>query len=227
MLVLAMDTSGCVLSVVLARDGVILGEVVEETRNRHSAVLMARTSGLLADCGVVPEDLELVAVASGPGTYTGVRVGVTVAKSLAFALGIPLVGMSSLEILARASNGMGVIVAMMDARRESVFGGAYDVEGNVLVDDGHYGLADFLERVMVFGRDGLTFVGDGAIAYEDQILEACSGSEFRVVSRLEQSLASVMVGMIPGREMVQDVHGFVPEYLRVTEAEANLESVDG
>ena len=101
MFVLAIDTSNTTLSVALVENNEILIEVVEATKNDHSKRLMPTIEALFKKVNRTPKELDLIAVAEGPGSYTGVRIGVTVAKTLAWTLNKPLVGVSSLEILAR------------------------------------------------------------------------------------------------------------------------------
>ena len=98
--VLAIDTSTNVLGVAVANEKGIVGEQITFTKRNHSVRAMPSIEAILKECGLKPKDLDKIVVAKGPGSYTGVRIGVTIAKTLAWSLGIPLSGVSSLEALA-------------------------------------------------------------------------------------------------------------------------------
>ena len=141
MFVLAIDTSNTTLSVALVENNEILIEVIEATKNDHSKRLMPTIEALFKKVNRTPKELDLIAVAEGPGSYTGVRIGVTVAKTLAWTLNKPLVGVSSLEILARNIKEDAYIIPLFDARRQTVFAGVYEgASSNVVISDGHYEL---------------------------------------------------------------------------------------
>lgn len=123
MKILAYDTSGEVLSVALAVDGRALAEDQSAPGLRHSSCLMPLIEGILKKAGWKPRDLDVLAVGVGPGSFTGLRVGVATAKMLAFVWKTKLVGISSLEALARSTGSCAVAV---DARRGRVYGALYE-----------------------------------------------------------------------------------------------------
>ncbi|TNP18904.1 tRNA (adenosine(37)-N6)-threonylcarbamoyltransferase complex dimerization subunit type 1 TsaB, partial [Bacillus sp. CD3-5] len=100
MIWLGIETANAPLSVAVVKDGKVLAEVVQNIKVTHSAGAMPAIETILANVGVKPNELEAIAVSEGPGSYTGVRIGVTLAKTLAWTLQKPLVGVSSLKILA-------------------------------------------------------------------------------------------------------------------------------
>jgi len=221
MLILAIDTSTSWLSLSLVRDGEVLGGVDETTKNNQSEILLSRIEHLLCRCDVKPTHLDRIAVAIGPGSYTGIRVGVAVAKSLAYALDIPVVGVSSLEVMAQFSSvqpsikgKIETIVPMIDARRGTVFTGAYDVEGENLAPEGHYKMSDFLEK---FPKAATTFhVGDESLVFKAE--------EFWMTAETvldEGSKAEILAKLASKREPVKNTHSLAPNYLRKTEAEMN------
>ena len=194
MRVLAIDTSNDFLRMALVDAGEVVLEVSEPMKNNASEILMPQIAQLLNSR---PFAVNLVAVSKGPGSYTGVRVGVTVAKTLAYAWDVPLVGVSSLELLPKSVHVEGIIVPTIDARRESVFAAAYDENGQLLIPEGHYMEAELLEKVGTFG----TFT--------------------RVITP-EVNPAVVLANLAVDRAPIEDIHSFSPEYLRKTEAENNL-----
>lgn len=126
MRILAIDTSNLVLSVAVIDDTHMLGEYTTNMNKNHSIRLMDCIAELLDELGLAPEQLDGIAVAQGPGSYTGVRIGVATAKSMAWSLGIPLVGVSSLQAVAANAIGFsGGIVPLFDARRGQVYTGYF------------------------------------------------------------------------------------------------------
>lgn len=101
-MILGIDTATDTMSVALSNEGQIMGEITTNLKKNHSVRLLPAISELLTECGVTVRDLTKIAVAKGPGSYTGLRIGVTAAKTLAWDLGIPIVGVSSLEVLAKS-----------------------------------------------------------------------------------------------------------------------------
>ena len=119
MKVLAIESSAGPASCALTEDGRILASAGVHTGLTHSQTLVPMVDGMLKNAGVPLQDVDLLAVAAGPGSFTGVRIGVAAVKGLAFARDIPCVGVSTLAAMARAADGIpfdGVVCAAMDAR---------------------------------------------------------------------------------------------------------------
>ena len=121
MITFAFDTSGPVGSVALRRDGRLLGERTLDTQKHHSSLLLPTADELLRAHGLAPRDVELWAVGLGPGSYTGIRVGIAGAKGFAMAHGRPLVGAGSMEALLLEHGQDGAAAAVVDARREEIY----------------------------------------------------------------------------------------------------------
>ena len=100
MTILAIDTSNHTLGIALVRDDTVVGESITYLKKNHSVRAMPTVEALMKECGVAPNELSKIVVAKGPGSYTGVRIGVTIAKTLAWTLSIPITAVSSLETLA-------------------------------------------------------------------------------------------------------------------------------
>ena len=117
MITLALETSGPVGSVALRHGGRLLGERVLNTREQHSSLLLPTADALLSEHGLAPRDVELWAVGLGPGSYTGIRVGIAATKGFALATGRPLAGAGSVEALALEHGRDGAVAVIVDARR--------------------------------------------------------------------------------------------------------------
>ena len=125
--VLAIDTSNYSLGIALVNQEQVIGEYITNMKKNHSIRVMPAIEKLMQDCEMKPTDVEKIVVAKGPGSYTGVRIGVTIAKTLAWTLNIPLVGISSLEALAAGAGRYfdGCISPLFDARRGQIYTGLY------------------------------------------------------------------------------------------------------
>ena len=222
MFVLAIDTSNTTLSVALVENNEILIEVVEATKNDHSKRLMPTIEALFKKVNRTPKELDLIAVAEGPGSYTGVRIGVTVAKTLAWTLNKPLVGVSSLEILARNIKEDAYIIPLFDARRQTVFAGVYEgASSNVVISDGHYELQGLLDNLSKSEKK-MYFLGNDVARYWDLIESVLGDKVIKVEDEnLNMPHASVLANLALEKAPVDNIHHFTPKYHRLPEAEMN------
>jgi tRNA threonylcarbamoyladenosine biosynthesis protein TsaB len=191
----------------------------------HDRSLFTAMDEALAEAGVSRSEVGGVAVTRGPGAFTGLRVGIATAKGIAFALGIGMVGVSSLEALARgAFPWEGVVAAVFDAKKGQVYGAAYDGStGAVLLEEGAWEPGDFADRVAATGLTAL-FVGSGVAPFEGCFSSAL-GSNYRAdpdaLSLVDpRRVASLGWEAFERGEAVQPAR-FVPVYLRLSEAEEN------
>lgn len=222
MLVLGIETSNTTLSVALVEGSQILATHDEQARNSHSERLMPVIEEIFQKSGKEIQELDLIAVAQGPGSYTGIRIGVTVAKTLAWTLEKTLVGISSLEVLARNLTVPGIIVPLFDARRRTVFSGAYDgMTYERIIPDGHYEADDLFKKLKDHAQN-LYFIGLDVDLYWDSLVQAF-GPQAKKLEEAAINLprASVLAMAAMDQEPVQDIHSFVPVYHRIPEAEAN------
>ncbi len=126
MYILALETSNQAMSVAVMNDHDLLGEITINRKQTHSQQLMPAIEQLMAASALTPEQLDRIVVADGPGSYTGIRIAVTTAKTLAYTLEKELVGISSLAVLAaNVRRTDAIIVPLMNARRNQVFAGGY------------------------------------------------------------------------------------------------------
>ena len=170
MKILAIDTSNRPLSVAILEDKRLLAETTTNVLRNHSTTLMPIVEDLLKKAATTIQEIDRFVVAKGPGSYTGLRIGVTTAKTFAFTLNKELVGVSSLKVLAaNYKNTNRIIVPLFDARRQNVFAGVYRWENGELVNvmpDGHISLEKLQEKLK--GNE-IVFVGEDAIKLEKEI----------------------------------------------------------
>lgn len=214
MRLLAFDTSSQALSVALTEDEQLLGKLDLTLKKNHSITLMPAVDFLMTQAGLTPRDLDRIAVAQGPGSYTGLRIAVTTAKTLASTLNIDLVGVSSLAAIAANTEVQGKVIPLMDARRQNVYAGIYE-NGQSVSADQHVALQDLLMTLQ--SEPSLTFTGE-VTAFRDMILQTLPQAKF--VENPERRLPNAyQIARLGATSLPVTVDTFVPEYLKKVEAE--------
>ena len=220
---LAIDTSNHVLGVAIMKNEQIIGEIVTNLTKNHSTRLMPAIDNLMADVGMKVEELDQIAVAKGPGSYTGVRIGLTTAKTLAWALNIPIVGVSSLETLAYQGQFFdGYICPFFDARRGLVFTGLYKWERNQIIsiyEDKNIMMETVLEKLKSDGHRVL-FLSPHIEDFSDRLKEVLG--ESAVIPSGPYHISSPShLGLASLNYEADSTHELTPSYLRMAEAESN------
>ncbi len=224
MIWLGIDTANTPLSIAIVKDGELLAEETSAMAVNHSLRAMPAIEELLTKAGLVPADIDAIAVSEGPGSYTGVRIGVTIAKTLAWTLGKPLIGVSSLKVI--AANAVffnGLICPIVDARRNNIYSGAYRWYAGQLtevIEDGHYSLEEFIHKLEQ-QEDPILFIGKDTKMHEQQIVERLGQGAIIAPFHVDLPRASSLLYIAAQSKQESDVHAFVPEYRRIAEAEAN------
>jgi tRNA threonylcarbamoyladenosine biosynthesis protein TsaB len=224
MKVLAIDTSNLVMGIAVLDEGKVLGEYITNLKKNHSIRVMPAIEEVLKETGVKPADLDRIVVAKGPGSYTGVRIGVTIAKTLAWTLKKELTGVSSLEVLAQIGKYFdGYTVPLFDARRTQVFTGLYgqNETGNFqnLWDDRIILLKDWLEKLQTLDKQ-ILFVGNDLPLHQETIKDVLGElAVFGYVS--DHNPRPSELGRIGMKQDPDEIHSFTPSYLQLAEAEVN------
>ena len=212
MKLLAFDTSNQALSLAILEDEHLLAQTTLNIKKNHSITLMPAIDFLMNSLDMKPKDLDRIVVAQGPGSYTGLRIAVATAKTLAHTLKIELVGVSSLLALV-PEQVEGLVIPIMDARRNNVYAGFYQ-SGQAVRPEAHLPLAEVLEMAGTAAQP-VTFVGETA-TFAEQIKDALP--QAAIQSTLPDAAT---IGRLGLDLQAQSIHDFVPNYLKRVEAEEN------
>ncbi|KGX84307.1 tRNA (adenosine(37)-N6)-threonylcarbamoyltransferase complex dimerization subunit type 1 TsaB [Pontibacillus marinus] len=220
--VLAIDTSNQPLGVAVLKNSQVVAEYTKNIKKNHSVQLMPVINQLMSEAGLQPSELDRIAVANGPGSFTGIRIGLTTAKTLAWSLNIPIVAMSSLELL--AYNGFysnSLICPFFDARRGQVYTGLYQNEQselrlekeevNILMEEWLKALKEYDQPIMFLSHD--------LDAHRETIVNTLGEQAILPDLPVHLPQAGVLAKVAMTKEPV-DVHSLTPNYLRLAEAEA-------
>lgn len=224
MLILAFETSAKAASAALLEDSKLLGESYQNTGLTHSQTLMVMAEDMLKQCGKTVSDLTAVSVANGPGSFTGVRIGVAAAKGFAWGGELPCYGVSTLEAMAESLGAwQGYICPCMDARRSQVYNALFSVQDGTLQrvsEDRAIALADLKEELK--NLDGPIFlVGDGASLAYKTLSGEVSGLVLPPEHRIHQRATGV--ALLAAKKIAAgesgDGNALAPNYLRLSQAE--------
>lgn len=224
MLILAFETSAKAASAALLEDGKLLGECYQNTGLTHSQTLLVMAQSLLDQCGKTVEDVTAAAVAAGPGSFTGVRIGVAAAKGFAWGREIPCYGVSTLEAMALSFGGyQGYVCPCMDARRSQVYNALFYVNRGKLerkTPDRAISLADLGEELENL-KEPIFLVGDGSNLCYNTLLERVPALVLPPEHRMHQRASGVALGAEAMAKAGEpgDANALTPNYLRLSQAE--------
>lgn len=224
MIWLGIETSNAPLSVAIVQDGRLLAEVTQNIKLTHSIGAMPAIEELFNKTGLKPSEIDAIAVSEGPGSYTGVRIGVTIAKTLSWTLKKPLVGVSSLHVIAAnvAYNEV-YICPMIDARRRNLYSAVYEGKTmNTVVPDGHLELETLLDKLDSL-ESQVIFIGVDVPVFWEEVQQRLGERAIRASYTLDLPRASELICLAELKQLpaVEETHTFVPKYQRMVEAEAN------
>ncbi len=225
MKILALDSSGMVASVAVAEDDVLLAEYTVNYKKTHSQTLLPMLDAAVQMIQLKLETIDAIAVACGPGSFTGLRIGSATAKGLGLALDKPLVAVPTTQAMAYSLYGAsGVVCPLMDARRQQVYTGFYGFTGGRMEVLRDQMAADIREVAGMLNEMGqpVIFSGDGVPVYRDVIqaemtVPFCFAPAHVNRQRAGAVAALAMEYMKEGR--IQTAGEHKPEYLRLSQAE--------
>lgn len=199
---LYIDTSSSYLYTSIVEEGKVLSEIKEEYGQSLSKVALPRIVSMFEDNNLKPIDIDKIIVVNGPGSFTGIRIGLTIAKVYAWSLDIPITTILSLEAMAISSNKDKVHVPLIDARRGYVFTAIYDNSGNEVLKPCHIKLTELMKKLD--GIDNYEFISNDE--FEEIEVESYSPDFLKIVNKYKD-------------KKKVNPHMVNPEYLKLTEAE--------
>ncbi len=211
MISLLLDTSNQALSVAVNRDGKMIAEINTNYKKTHSETLVDNIQKVLSIADIKKNHIDRIIVAKGPGSYTGVRIGITVAKMLAKQLNIPIYSVSSLFVLAVSNHITGNAVPLIDARRGHVYGAVY----NIQEDDYTEVIAPAYIEFSTLAAD----IDEGVFLLNSQEKITIDIDEYTHVTPRISEAERYKKAL-----KLEDADQLVPDYLRISEAERNWQN---
>lgn len=225
MKILSIDTSSPICAVAILEDNKLIKEISQNNGLTHSEKLMPIIEQILTDTNLKLKDIDLLVCDKGPGSFTGIRIGVATVKAFADSLNIPSIGISSLEALCYNINENGVICSLIDAKNDNSYWGVFEnIDGNYSLH--HNFSADNISIILnelKKIKSPITFVGDGANVYKDKILEVLPNSNFADNNDLSAFKLGI-AGFNKFQNSNEKLDGLLPLYLRAPKAQQLLEA---
>ena len=227
MIVLSIDSSSKVATVAILKDDVLLGEYILNDKREHSVILMPLIENLLKECNLSIDDIDGYVVSKGPGSFTGLRIGMATIKGMSFGNNKPYISISSLDALAyNLISFNGIICPIMDALRENVYTALYKNNNDSLEKIMDYTALDIDELVNLLKdkNEEVIFVGDGLYKHKKYICDNFPKAHFAPV-HLNIIRASSLgeLGLNLLKNGICDDSNSAPIYLKKPQAERELE----
>ena len=224
MRILAFETSAKAASVALLENGKLIGESYQNTGLTHSQTLMVMAQDLMNQCGVSVSEVDAVAVANGPGSFTGVRIGVAAAKGFAWGKQLPCYGVSTLEAMAHSLGiWQGYVCPVMDARRNQVYNALFYVNHGEITRveaDRAIALEDLGAQLKTL-EGPIFLVGDGSNLCHNRLGGVITNLVLPPEHRIHQRATGVglVAHKLSQAGECADANGLSPNYLRLSQAE--------
>ncbi len=225
MKILAVDSSGLVASVAVVMDDNLLGEFTMNYKKTHSQTLLPMLDELADMIELDLNTLDAIAVAGGPGSFTGLRIGSATVKGLALALDKPVIQIPTVDALAYNLCGhRDLVCPLMDARRNQTYTGLYQFDGNqmqVIKEQCAVEIAAIVAEINNIGKP-VVFLGDGVAVFRDYIAEHCKTGYTFAPAHLNKQRAGAVAALAEEyykQGKVMDAAEHKPEYLRLSQAE--------
>ncbi len=221
--ILAIDTSNRVLGVAISKDGELLAEYTVNMKRNHSIGLMPAIEHIMKETETTPDQLSRIVVAKGPGSYTGVRIGMSTAKTMAWTLNIPIVAVSSLEILAHNVRQQNVLISpFFDARRGLVYTGLYEHNNDrifIKKEDQNIKMEYWLEELRAFQKP-VVFLSQDIKLHLSEIKKRL-GKSAMIPPSIDHLPRPGLLAIIGAHKNPESTHELTPNYIRLVEAEVN------
>lgn len=219
MKILSIETSGKVCAVALTEDETLIEEEIIEDENTHSVKLMPLVDELLKKTNTNIKDIDLFACDIGPGSFTGIRIGVATIKAFLDVTNKKAVGVTSLEILAENVQEDGIICSVIDAKNQNAYFGIFEKNGKDLKQIEEFKF-DNINNIVNYVKNinkKIIFVGDGSIAYKDMI--QCELENVEVLEEGKLNARNIGKAAFRKKEKAVETNDLKPIYLRKSNAE--------
>jgi tRNA threonylcarbamoyladenosine biosynthesis protein TsaB len=241
MRILGLDTSTSVASVAITEDGQIVAEdfyprqgAAERSvsKSNHAEIILPLIDSVLRRAGMGLSEVTGIAVSIGPGSFTGVRIGLSTVKGLAYGTGMPAAGISTLQaIAARVTGFEGIVCPILDARKGEVYASVFRKHGNQLerlTEDALMPILSFLRELGGLGKTArCLFIGDGVAAYGSLLQRAADLQSFFAEEEGTPSLAA-SIALLSECQFIHDrsvrLEDLAPVYLRRPDCESRMEA---
>ena len=222
MKILAVDTSSKICAVAILEDNKVIDEIKLDNGKTHSENLMPIIKEILDKNDLTLKDMNLIAVSVGPGSFTGIRIGIATIKPMAEVYNLPVASVTSLETLARNIENKEkdfTIISLIDARNNQVYAGFFDTEYNLKEDEIAEDIDEVLKKAGKYSK--IIFVGDGAIIHKEKIEENLKNRN--IIFAKENNQSAINTGKIGYKKFLEknlkNADTILPIYLRKSQAE--------
>lgn len=222
MKILAVDTSSKICAVAILEDNKVIDEIKLDNGKTHSENLMPIIKEILDKNNLTLKDMNLIAVSVGPGSFTGIRIGIATIKPMAEVYNLPVASVTSLETLARNIENKEkdfTIISLIDARNNQVYAGFFDTEYNLKEDEIAEDIDEVLKKAGKYSK--IIFVGDGAIIHKEKIEENLKNRN--IIFAKENNQSAINTGKIGYKKFLEknlkNADTILPIYLRKSQAE--------
>lgn len=224
-MILAIDSSSLVASVSLVDEATIIAEYTINLKKTHSQTLLPMINEIINMTGIDKKEIEAIAVTDGPGSFTGLRIGAATSKGLAFALNIPIIGVSTIEAMAYNFNHCNKLICpIMDARRNQVYTGIYECQNDELIEllpPCAVSIDELIEKIIQLNQ-AVIFTGDGIPVYQSYINENLKVNHYFAENHLNRQKSSALGTLAMKRfknGQTESADTFAPCYMRLSQAE--------
>lgn len=222
MKILSIDTASNLCTVALLEDTFCIKEIIVDDARNHSEKIMPVIEHVFKDTNLTLKDIDLIVCDKGPGSFTGIRIGVGTVLAFQDCLNIPCIGVSSLEALAYNVKQDGLICSLIDAKNNNVYFGLFELKNNEYVQIGEFEFKTISETISLLENHStpITFVGDGAIVNKEILSQHFTNCTFCN----KKDLSSYSLGLAGLNNYKKGIEtSIMPLYLRKSQAERALE----
>ena len=222
MKILAIDTSSKICSVSVLEDQAVLIENHNDDEKTHSQKLMPIIDETLKQANLTLNDIDLLACSQGPGSFTGIRIGISTVKAFADVKNIPIIGVTSLEALAYNVKSNNLIASIIDAKHDNVYFAIYEFNDgcDIIEEPTSCTISTAIEILKKYSGKNITLVGDGSAVHHELLAEELTNVEF---ASNEQNLQMSLIEIKQDNRNYSPTYSVSPIYLKKSEAEINLE----